>query len=195
MNKLIDQAAQVVRILKPENSFERNLLAQVSVQRGMFWGKPRFGHPEGKVLFHIKEVLDNIDKLRISSLDRSVLRTIALVHDTFKYQEDHFPFPRTWEQNHAHLAKSFLAEHTKDELLLRLVEFHDEAYYIWRNIFLRNKKEAGLRRLNLFLQKFEGHDRQLYYLFFKCDTRTGDKNQSPLKWFEREIKGIEIAVL
>ena len=33
---------------------------------------------------------------------------------------------------------------------------------------------------------------QLYYLFFKCDTQTGDKTQAPLKWFEREVPGIEV---
>ena len=33
---------------------------------------------------------------------------------------------------------------------------------------------------------------QLYYLFFKCDTATGDKNQAPLKWFEQAIPNIDI---
>jgi hypothetical protein len=37
-----------------------------------------------------------------------------------------------------------------------------------------------------------GYCRQMYYLFFKCDTQTGDKTQAPLKWFEQNVSGIDI---
>ncbi|MBN8527534.1 MAG: hypothetical protein J0M02_19550, partial [Planctomycetes bacterium] len=41
--------------------------------------------------------------------------------------------------------------------------------------------ESLLERMNYCLQ--------LYYLFFKCDTQSGDKTQAPLKWFEKTIEG------
>jgi len=33
---------------------------------------------------------------------------------------------------------------------------------------------------------------QLFYLFFKCDTSTGDKNPAPLTWFETTMEDIEV---
>jgi hypothetical protein len=33
-----------------------------------------------------------------------------------------------------------------------------------------------------------GANLRLYYLFFKCDTQTGDKTQAPLRWFEELMK-------
>jgi hypothetical protein len=47
--------------------------------------------------------------------------------------------------------------------------------------------EELLRRVGGFIQ--------LYYLFFKCDTQTGDKNQASLKWFEQKNPGIERLLL
>jgi hypothetical protein len=35
-------------------------------------------------------------------------------------------------------------------------------------------------------------DLQLYYIFFKCDTSTGDKNSAPLKWFEKAVGGVNL---
>ena len=52
-------------------------------------------------------------------------------------------------------------------------------------------RSQGLERLQR-LQDAMGPDLQLYYLFFKADTQTGDKNQAPLKWFEMVVKGIEV---
>ena len=56
----------VAALLRPETDLERRLLAQPDFQRGLHWGLPRFGHPEGKILYHIREVLDNVDKLKVS---------------------------------------------------------------------------------------------------------------------------------
>ena len=47
------------------------------------------------------------------------------------------------------------------------------------------------RRMRL-LRKRVGAYWQLYYLFFKCDTCTGDKNPAPLHWFERHVKDIQV---
>jgi hypothetical protein len=44
------------------------------------------------------------------------------------------------------------------------------------------------------LEKME-NSLQLFYLFFKCDTLTGDKTLAPLTWFEEHVTGIELVSL
>lgn len=184
----------VESILKPENDLERTLLGAPEFQKGLFWGKPRYGHPEGKVLFHIKEVLENIDRLRLEDATlRSRLRLIALVHDTFKYKEDVRKGPnRDWSKHHSVLARKFMEQYTNDQQLLDVIELHDEAYYCWRLKILYNKVEEGNARLAILKERLGANNIQLYYLFFKCDTKTGDKTQSPLYWFEKNMEGIQV---
>lgn len=182
---------QIEQLLKPENDLEHALLSDPDFQKGLFWGKPRYGHPEGKVLLHIKEVLENVDRLDVDDATRSKLRIITFVHDTFKYAEDkERGSQRDWTKHHAVLAKRFLEQFTTDQAVLDVVELHDEAYYCWRLKMLYNRVDEGNKRLEHLIARI-GENIQLYYLFFKCDTRTGDKTQSPLYWFEKNIPGIE----
>ena len=44
-------------MLKPETELEVRLLENPLFQEGLNWGKPRFGHPEGKVGLHVRDVL------------------------------------------------------------------------------------------------------------------------------------------
>lgn len=179
-------------LLKPETDLEKALISAPMFREGLLWGKPRYGHPEGKVLYHIQEVFSNIEKIPTDSFTRSQLRLIALVHDTFKYAEDKARGKnRDWSKHHAVIARKFMAEYTNDKALLDVIELHDEAYYCWRLKMLYNKVEEGNARLEKFKAKI-GKNIQLYYLFFKCDTKTGDKTQSPLYWFETNISDIEI---
>jgi hypothetical protein len=57
-------------------------------RRGVAWGTPRSGHPEGAVIHHIVAVLENVDRVALDDGDRARLRLIALVHDTFKCDVD-----------------------------------------------------------------------------------------------------------
>ncbi|MBK9330322.1 MAG: hypothetical protein IPM95_13695 [Sphingobacteriales bacterium] len=86
-------------IIQPETKLERNIVSKKDFVTGVMWGKPRQGHPEGKVLFHIGHVLKNID-LYSNSENRLKLRLIALIHDTFKYKVD-IKTPKDKENNHA----------------------------------------------------------------------------------------------
>lgn len=180
----------ILDFLKPETTLECELLEQPCFKDGLFWGVPRYGHPEGEVIYHIKEVLDNIDKLDVSTDCRAMLRLVAFIHDTFKYKE-HKGFPRDWTQHHAILARQFAEGFIHDQKLLDIIELHDEAYHIWIQFEIKKNKVNGQKRLDAFLNKMNGSI-QFYYLFFKCDTQTGDKNQAPVKWFEENIKGISI---
>jgi len=69
----------VKQILKPENGIEEAIVAHPDFVEGCNYGKPRSGHPEGKVIYHIKEVLINIDEWYFEDKDREALRLIALV--------------------------------------------------------------------------------------------------------------------
>jgi uncharacterized protein involved in tellurium resistance len=57
--------------------------------------------------------------------------------------------------------------------------------------YLYHQYDEGQARLKSLLNRI-GDNIQLYYLFFKCDTRTGDKTQAPVKWFEQTIRNIEV---
>lgn len=179
--------------LSPETDLERTLLGDPAFFRGLFWGVPRYGHPEGEVYKHVREVLANIDRLEIDAVVRRKLRLIAYVHDTFKYREDKTS-PRDWSLHHGVFARQFLESFTSDPGLLNIVELHDEAYYSWRIKFLFHQLPEGEARLQRLLETL-GDDLQLFYLFFKCDTLTGDKNPAPLKWFEKTIPGITVVEL
>lgn len=176
--------------LKPETELELRIIADPEFQAGLFWGKPRYGHPEGQVINHIPEVLENVDKLTISVEMRRKLRLITFVHDSFKHIE-HKGNPRDWSKHHGVYARKFLAKYVDDPLLLTVTEMHDEAYYSWRLDALYNHPEKSAERLQNLIEKV-GKELQLFYLFFKCDTQTGDKIQTPVKWFESQVKGIEI---
>jgi hypothetical protein len=69
---------------------------------------------------------------------------------------------------------------------------HDDAYYAWRLEHLHHKLGEGAERIRVIRERV-GPYWQLFYLFFKCDTCTGDKNPAPLIWFENTMEDIEVA--
>lgn len=188
----LDDLHTMKSLLRPESVLEQQLLELPDFQHGLQWGEPRFGHPEGKVILHIREVLDNIDLLKNLPDDwRSRLRLIAFVHDTFKYAEDR-SHPRDWNRHHGLIARRFLETFTSDATVLDIIETHDDAYYAW---LVQKHEQFRLDNHHKALENLLpriGHCIQLYYLFFKCDTQTGDKTQAPLKWFEQIVPGIEV---
>ncbi|MBX2878162.1 MAG: hypothetical protein KTR30_38940 [Saprospiraceae bacterium] len=187
------QGVDLDKILLPETPLEKLIIQDKGFRRGLLWGVPRYGHPEGEVYKHIRDVFDNIDRLQVSQMARERLRLVALVHDSFKHKEDKRK-PRDWSKHHGVLARQFLAHYTDDEVVLTITEMHDEAYYIWRLKKLYKREVEGEQRLIKLLSRL-GDSLQLFYLFFKCDTCTGDKIQSPLRWFEQNIEGIEVVDL
>lgn len=186
MKNILQEDIDLLEWLKPETELEHKLLADPEFVKGLHWGKPRFGHPEGKVVFHIREVLDNVDKLDVDADTRRDLRLITFLHDTFKYQEDKTSRPRDWSKHHAVFARKFAEKYSLNSYLLDIIELHDEAYHCWRLAKLHSKPEDSKIRLNNLLQKV-GDQLQLFYLFFKCDTQTGDKIQASVKWFEENV--------
>jgi len=183
------QVEELLDVLRPETPLERSLFERGDFIRGLLWGSPRFGHPEGQIWKHIREVLDNIEQLVLPAADRQRLRLIAFAHDTFKYMEDK-SWPRDWTRHHGVFARNFLADFTRDRPVLVIAELHDEAFYSWRLRHLFDQPAAGEERLRCLLQDLQGFV-QLFYFFFWCDTRTGDKNPAPLHWFEDYVSEIQ----
>lgn len=177
-------------ILQPETEVEEYLLTLPEVQEGLHWGIPRYGHPEGEVYRHVREVYGNIEQVELNREDRALLRLVALMHDTFKYIEPKGS-PRDWSKHHSTLAAQYMEQRFADPTLIKIIAWHDEAYYIWRMIFPYQQPVQGQMRLNQLLDLLQ-NDLQLYYIFFKCDTCTGDKNIAPLRWFEQEVEGIRL---
>ncbi|MEL6926481.1 MAG: HD domain-containing protein, partial [Bacteroidota bacterium] len=151
-------------LLAPETQLEEAILRDPKFRAGLLWGKPRFGHPEGKIVYHIREVLDNVDRLCVDQEERRQLRLITYIHDTFKYLEDKSSHPRDWSRHHAVYARKFAARFIDDAILLDIIELHDDAYYSWRLTHLYNQPERGQQRLERLLERV-GERLQLYYLF------------------------------
>ena len=190
MKNALQVESVIESLLGPETDLEKQLIHHPEFKKGLQWGTPRYGHPEGKVLYHIAEVFSNIEKLNISAHTRQQLRLITLVHDTFKHLEDRST-PRDWSKHHAVIARQFAEQFISDSQVLNVIELHDEAYYSWRLEHMFQQTQAGQSRMQNLLSKIKDF-KQLYYLFFKCDTQTGDKNQNPVRWFERTVKDIDI---
>lgn len=190
MNSHILTDKEILDLLKPETDLELYLALHPDVKSGLGWGEPRYGHPEGKVLYHIPEIFENLDIISppLSKKQREQLRLITLLHDSFKYTEDK-GYPRDWSRHHSILARQFSEQFITDKTVLDIIELHDEAYYCWRLEVLKDEPEQAAARFTKLLKRI-GYCLQLYYIFFKCDTRTGDKTQAPVKWFEK--KGLNI---
>jgi hypothetical protein len=87
MKELLPLRVDYLEELQPETELEYMLLRDPEFTTGLGWGIPRYGHPEGEVYKHIREVLENVDLLQLAPKERQQLRLIAFAHDTFKYKE------------------------------------------------------------------------------------------------------------
>lgn len=176
--------------IEAHSDLEVCIIEDSSWQEGLFFGKPRYGHPEGKIIKHIYEVLENVENLRprISTQDYHDLRLITLLHDTFKHKVDESK-PRIAENHHAYIARKFAEGYIEEKRILDIIELHDEAYHAWRCFYYQKDLHQSEERLHKLLLRLDDN-LELFYKFFVCDTQTGDKNQDPLRWFEQKT-GLE----
>lgn len=181
-----DANAFILDIIKPETELELSLINHNSWMEGAFWGEPRKGHPEGKVIFHVREVLDNVEKITADKKLRSDLRLVSIIHDNFKHLEEQTRPRQDWAKHHAVFAYKFAENFPIHKEVLKVIELHDEAYYAWRK-YKKNELDKAEQRLNVLTEKIGTKHLQLFYLFFKCDTFTGDKNIESVHWFEHKF--------
>jgi len=172
-----EEFEKIVTIIKPETDLEKRILDNQVFVEGALWGKSRSGHPEGQVIYHIKEVLANVDKYGTPET-REKLRIIALIHDTFKHKVDQSK-PKHGDNHHGTIARRFAERFTTDDAVLDIIELHDDAYNAWRKDF---NKDQSFRVTKLLYRL--GKNLPLYLLFYKCDNETGDKEKDNYIWFE-----------
>ena len=175
-----------------ETELEKDICADPEWQQGIIWGKPRTGHLEGPVMYHIADVLANVDRYATTEEERRALRLITLVHDAFKYRVD-LSKPKIGENHHAFIARKFAERYIHDPALLEIIELHDEAYNSWRLGALRGKWDEDEARANRLVARL-GSSLPLYIRFFRCDNQTVSKNSTPLAWFEQflRMKGFDV---
>lgn len=170
-------------IIKPMKGIEFDICGDPDFIEGVLYGVPRPGHPEGQIIYHIEEVLDNIDRFYVDDNYRGSLRLIAMTHDTFKHKVDR-SMPRTGENHHGMIARRFMEKYVDDEKVLGIIEMHDEAYNAWCKGSRNDKWDKAKARAISLIANLEAHGAlDMYIKFYNCDNNTGSKNQDCYQWF------------
>jgi hypothetical protein len=176
-------AEDLVPGFRPESDLERRLATDPELLAGLAWGSPRPSHPEGSVGEHVSELLRTIDGWGESGGRRAALRFLALVHDSLKRRVD----PRrakTDENHHAVRARRFAEGYTDDERLLRVLEFHDRPYALWRRLARTGRLQED--RLEEMIRSLPDPD--LFVRFVELDGSTAGKRDEPIKWLRAELE-------
>lgn len=179
MNEFIEN------IIKPETELERQIISDPDFIKGAYWGKIRNGHPEGLVIYHIRDILANIDNLNdITENDRKKLRLIAIIHDTFKYQVNQ-KLPKSGENHHGRIAARFANKYIDDQSILNIISWHDDAYNAWSVGNRHNNWDKAENRALTLIESLENLNCvELYLAFYQCDNSTGNKTGDDFYWFE-----------
>ncbi len=169
----------------PETPLEHSITSDPEWIDGMLWGVPRPGHPEGSVGKHTIEVLANVDRFAASEAERQELRLIALLHDCRK----HLVGGRGGT-DHCLEARRYSERFLEDERLLQVIEHHDDVFRIYRRLMrdypLRSRAaDEMLGELLSCLREYDCLD--LFIVFFRCDTLTGDKSLIPYEWLTAQL--------
>jgi hypothetical protein len=155
------------------NGLERAVGSDPDIRRGLGFAVQGAGRPERLVGAHVAAILRNIrsdDELGLP------LRFIALVHDSMKWAVRR---DLSWspDNDHAVLARRVAERHTGDPRLLRTIELHDEAYWLFTS------KRTDPTALNALLARLP--DVELYVRFVELDATTEGKDPTFLVWLRK----------
>jgi hypothetical protein len=170
-----------------ETPLETAVAHQPEFLEGLAWGKPREAHPEGAVGNHVADLLRAIDEAGEEGERRTLLRFVALVHDTFKYAVRKW-LPRAGENHHAMRARRFAERFTDDERLLATIELHDRPYAIWRK--MRRRGRLDERALDDLLARVPDHE--LFLRFVEIDGASEAKDPEPIRWLHEQMRRREL---
>lgn len=173
------------------------IIAHPKYAQGILYGKPRRGHSEGSVQLHIQELDQNLERMKqtvlLSPDEFWKLRVLIHVHDTFKKWATR-DCPIDDVNSHATLARKFLSEFTADLDLLRMVQWHDENFALWKQF--KKNDNYDHKRLEERTLKIEELD--LFVMFTIIDGCTlskmelADKERpDKLRWFVEELNTYE----
>jgi hypothetical protein len=171
----------------PETELERAVSADPKLRKGLEWGEPRGGHPEGEVGAHVADLLETIERWGETGRRREELRFLALVHDSLKYRVQNWR-PRSGENHHATRARRFAEGYTDDERLLATIEHHDRPYNLWRK--MRRRGRLDEHAFDEMLGQIP--DLDLFLRFVELDGSTEGKNHEPIRWLKSELAQREL---
>ena len=177
------EAHELIPGFEPENDLERAVTADPELLAGLAWGKPRSGHPEGSVGAHVRDLLEALDRDDLPAETRTLLRFVALVHDSFKYRVHEWQ-PKAGANHHAARARRFAERFTDDARLLETIEHHDRPYALWRKMKRRGRLDG--RRFQEMMDRVP--DPELFLRFIELDGSTEGKNPEPIRWFAEELE-------
>ena len=161
----------------------RAIQADPIYQAALSWGKPRGGHPEGALANHIAELEDNLEHIRsfLTDTEEARLRVLIHVHDICK-PHALTGVPSDHPQNHAFMAREFLARYSQDAELLAITQHHDDGFLL----YTYGRYANGLReRLERLLGRVKNPE--LFLLFWFVDGCTAGKSSHPITWFIDQI--------
>src|SRR3954468_22035103 len=181
-NAPVQSAEELIPGFRAETELERRVTQDPELLRGLAWGKPRKGHPEGTIANHVQDLLERLARRGVSGEERELLRFLVLGHDSFKNKVQEWR-PRTGENHHAMRARRFAERYTDDERLLSTIELHDRPYSIWRKWGRTGRLDQGA--LKTLLQRIV--DPELFIRFVEQDGSTEGKNPEPVRWFKDEL--------
>lgn len=164
---------QLIPGFRPETTLERELARDRALLSGLAWGRPRPGHPEGRVGAHVGDILAAITEP--AGRRRDELRFLALVHDALKHRVRPDAAYSLDNDQHGVLARRFAERYTADPRILRTLELHDEPYRIWRT-----HPHDGRRTLQALLTRIP--DLALFLRFVELDGSTKGKDPRSLRW-------------
>ena len=175
-------AQELIPGFEPETDLERRVASDPDLLRGLAWGEPRSGHPEGPVGTHVSHLLETLEQSGERGERRELLRFISLVHDAFK-SEVRERLPRVGENHHAMRARRFAEKFTGDERILATIEFHDRPYGLWRK--MKRKGKLDDRGFDHMMRRIP--DPALFLRFIELDGSTDGKRPEPTDWFRSEL--------
>ncbi len=183
----MNETELIKSILNPQGGLECAIIADPEFVKGVTYGKPRKGHPEGQVMYHIQEVLENVEKYYKNDEDYQDLRIIAFIHDSFKHKVDQNQ-PKVGENHHGMIARRFAQNFSIHEDVLTVIQHHDDAYNAWQRGGRHGDWYAAKKKATNLIQALmiEGC-LDLYVKFYRCDNETGDKSSDNFEWFENLI--------
>lgn len=164
----------------------QRIIANERYLKNIEYGKPRTGHPEGKVKYHIAELEENLESMKLKDISEEQywkLKFLIHVHDTFKAEA----VPNSaiaHPSSHASLARKFASEFTNDADLLNMIQYHDVNFALWKQF-----KATGFYDAERFSDLLEAIiDWDLFLMFLILDGSTSGKDPAKTGWFINEVR-------
>jgi len=164
--------------ITPETDLERQIVTSDVFREGMTWGKPRNGHPEGKVGIHVAGILNWIDACPWQG-DRRDLRLVTLLHDIGKYKVKYSQNGHLVGDPHAVFSGQIARQFTEDSRILGVIKYHSKPFSFYR-------KERDKNRFDeeKFIGTFSSLDLDLLTKFNYADLF--ERDNAPAYWFENK---------